>query len=510
MRLRPLACLLLALAAPPAAATFHLTQIVEVFPGSAANPQAQYVVIRAYAAGQNLVGGHSVTVYGADGASLGSFAFPGIVANGADQMRILVATPQAVTLFGLPAADLAMTPVLQAAGGKVCFETIDCVAWGSYAGADPSVGTPFNSPAAPAAGTAARGLVPGRALVRRLDAGTPGVLDFQDDTNDSAHDFALGAPAPMNNAGQAGTAPTSTCGDGAVTGLEGCDDSNTTSGDGCSATCQPEFCGDGAKTGAETCDDGNPVSGDGCDANCKPTGCGNGVVTAGEACDDGNLVSGDGCDANCTATACGNGVATAGEACDDGNLVSGDGCDANCTPTGCGNGIVTAGEACEPPGVGHCSAQCQLVCLAAADCADADPCTSNERCDAGACKVDPTPVDDAEPCTVDSCDPGGVHHVALADGTACTLAATPATRALCHTGVCAASTCGDGIVDAGAGEVCDGGANCTATCQRPAATPPKASGGGCGAGGAAGAWAAALAGAALSLGARPRRKKTAP
>jgi cysteine-rich repeat protein len=466
----------MALFSSPASAAFHLMKVVEVFPGTAAAPAAQYVVIQMYAAGQNIVSGHEIIVYGATGTEITRFTFTANVGSGANQAKILIATPEAAALFGVT-ADLTMTASLPAAGGAICFDALDCVAWGAYTGAG-AVGTAFNSPAAPVAAQPNRGLVAARAIKRRLDiAGGATTLDAADDTNNSANDFVFGLPSPRNNADQDGTIPSATCGDGSLGGLEGCDDGNTTSGDGCSATCADEFCGDVVVNDTtETCDDGNATSGDGCDANCTITACGNGIVTAGEACDDGNLTSGDGCDANCTVTACGNGVVTGTEVCDDGNLTSGDGCDANCTPTGCGNGVVTAGEACEPPNVGNCDANCQLECVIAADCADNDPCTTNERCEATGCVVDPTPIDDLEPCTADGCDASGVFHMPLADGTACALAAEPTMRALCVTGVCIVARCGDGYVDvdAPAGpEQCDDGNmvdddDCTNACTTPA------------------------------------------
>ena len=46
-----------------------------------------------------------------------------------------------------------------------------------------------------------------------------------------------------------------------------------------------------------------------------------------------------------------------------------------------------------------------------------DPCTTNERCVANLCVVDPVATDDSEPCTVDGCDASGVFHLAAADGT---------------------------------------------------------------------------------------------
>jgi len=216
----------------PALATFHLMKVVEIFPGTAASPSAQYVVIQMYASGQNLVGGHALTVFNGAGAVVGTFTFTGNVANGANQAKILIATSQAESFFGIN-ADLVMSASMLSAGGKVCWAgTIDCVAWGAYNGSSSGVGTPFN---------ASGGLTSGRAAARRLDlSGSSTVLDAGDDTDNSANDFAFATPAPRNNAGAMGTIPPATCGDGAIEGLEQCDDYNHMSGDGCSSTCQLE------------------------------------------------------------------------------------------------------------------------------------------------------------------------------------------------------------------------------------------------------------------------------
>jgi cysteine-rich repeat protein len=452
-------------AAGEARASFHLMQVVEVYGGAPSSPSAQYVVLQMYFGSQNFVGNTSVAVYSSANVELGRFTFPGSVPGNASQAKILIATTQAQTQFGVT-ADLLMNAVIPAAGGKVCFEAgvgsfIDCVAWGTHPGSVAGGGAGnVGPPLSPVLG-----LRPGRAAVRRLDvAGSPTVLESGDDTNHSANDWRIGLPAPRNNAGQNGTVPASTCGDSMVTGLESCDDGNAMGGDGCSATCLDEACGDAVMNDtSETCDDGNLVNGDGCDNTCRVTGCGSGVVTGTEQCDDGNLMSGDGCDSpTCRPTGCGSGVVTGTEQCDDGNLMSGDGCDANCTPTGCGNGIVTTGEDCEPPGQGGCDAQCQQGCVMNSDCADTDPCTTNERCDGNSqCQVDPTPIDDLEPCTTDSCGPGGVMHEELPDGMECTpLVGPPTPRAICVGGVCGASRCGDSFTDPqapGGAETCDDG-----------------------------------------------------
>ena len=234
----------------PAMATFHLMKVVEIFPGTAASPSAQYVVIQMYASGENLVGGHALTVYNAGGSVVGTFTFPGNVPNGANQAKILIATSQAESFFGL-SADLVMSASVLSAGGKVCWAgTIDCVAWGSYSGSSTGVGMPFN---------ANGGLTSGRAAARRLNiSGSATVLDGTDDTDNSATDFVFATPAPRNNAGTMGMIPPSTCGNGDVEGLEQCDDYNRTSGDGCSSSCQLEApsTGGGAKVVADYNADG--------------------------------------------------------------------------------------------------------------------------------------------------------------------------------------------------------------------------------------------------------------
>jgi hypothetical protein len=178
----------------PARAAFHLVMVTEVFPGFASSSNAQYVELQMYAQGQNFVLGHSVQVYDATGGLIGTFTFDAHAANGDDQASLLIATAEAQNLFGV-VADLTMTPLISPAGGKVCFTgSSDCVAWGAYVGSTFGVGDPF-SPA---------GLTLGQTAQRRLDRGSPGILDESDDTNDSATDFAAAPPTPRTNAGVTG------------------------------------------------------------------------------------------------------------------------------------------------------------------------------------------------------------------------------------------------------------------------------------------------------------------
>ena len=184
-------------------AAFHLMSIKEVFPGTAAAPNARYVMLQMYADGQNFVAGHPVIFYDASGAPTNTFTFTNNVANGSNQATILIATAEAQALFGIT-PDLMMTAAAMIpAGGKVCFDTVDCMSWGNYSGSTSGVGNPFNP---------SGGLTPGDAARRRTDiAGSPTTLEFADDTNDSANDFVVAFPGPRNNANEiTTTAPTST------------------------------------------------------------------------------------------------------------------------------------------------------------------------------------------------------------------------------------------------------------------------------------------------------------
>lgn len=213
---------ILSMLAPAAIpASFHLIKIVELFPGSAAQREAQYVMLQMYSAGQTEVAGHSIDVFAANGSVAGSFTFASAVANGDNQDTILIATPQAEALFGV-AADLAMAPVLDPVAGKVCFDDIDCVAWGNFGGSlvSPSpVGTPFSP---------VDGLLVGHAIVRDISKGNASLLQGGDDSDDSFDDFLCAATAePINNAGASGTytdpSPCPVCGNATTEFGELCD-----------------------------------------------------------------------------------------------------------------------------------------------------------------------------------------------------------------------------------------------------------------------------------------------
>jgi hypothetical protein len=190
VRVGALALTFLALLAQPAAATFHEVMVREVYPGSAAQPGSEYVELQMWSPGQNLVADHMVSFYGPSGAQVGSASFPTDVSGGANQSTLLVATPAAEAEFGV-VADAPLAPgLLDPAGGAICWETLDCVAWGNFSGPAKS---PVGSPAT------AAGIPDGMALRRTIAPGCATLLEPADDSDDSATDFAAVFPAPRPN-----------------------------------------------------------------------------------------------------------------------------------------------------------------------------------------------------------------------------------------------------------------------------------------------------------------------
>ena len=172
-----------------ASATFHFMVIDEVYPGSYANPDAQYVVLRSTFSSQDLLAGHEIATFdaaGTPGPNFGVFALPNPT-NAALGAHYIMATPQAVALFNLP--DTGGTHSGSATGrlpfpsGRICWALnfgsyVDCVAYGNFTGNNGTHGSP------------AAALVRQRALKR--------ICDLK--TNDAGC-FGLAAPGPTNDAG---------------------------------------------------------------------------------------------------------------------------------------------------------------------------------------------------------------------------------------------------------------------------------------------------------------------
>lgn len=179
-----------ALAAQPALATFHEMMLREVYAGSATHPNSAYVELQMWSPGQNLVDGHKITVYDKSGSPVGTATFTHDVSGDANQSTLVAATAEAEAEFGF-AADAAMpSGLLDPAGGAACWESLDCVSWGSFSGALPS----------PAGSTASPGGIPdGMALRRTIEPGCGTLLEPGDDRDNSATDFAGVFPGPRPN-----------------------------------------------------------------------------------------------------------------------------------------------------------------------------------------------------------------------------------------------------------------------------------------------------------------------
>ena len=190
-RAAAMAALGLALLAPSASATFHEVSIREVFPGSFSALEAEYVELQMWAAGQNLVAGHSLRTYDATGALVATTPFGDDVSGAASQSTVLLGTPAVTTAFGVTPDGILEPNKIDPGGGAVCWESIDCVSWGSFKGL--SLPSPAGSPAAPA------GIPDGMAIRRTISPGCPTFLEPTDDRDNSAADFAAVFPSPRPN-----------------------------------------------------------------------------------------------------------------------------------------------------------------------------------------------------------------------------------------------------------------------------------------------------------------------
>jgi hypothetical protein len=171
-------------------APFHLIAIDEVFLGTPECPNAQYVMLRLLSPGMVFVNNQTVRGQNPDGSSGGDFGkFPNKqLSNGLADARFIVGTSAAAGLFGMT-FDATASGQLTSSGGRVCFgffpigttTPVDCVAYGDFTGDNGIYGMPADAPPL------------GMALSRQTNG------------MDNKADFAVGAPAPRNNAGDAGT-----------------------------------------------------------------------------------------------------------------------------------------------------------------------------------------------------------------------------------------------------------------------------------------------------------------
>ena len=215
----------------------HLMVIQEVFPGTPADPTAQFVMLRMTASGQTQVNLDFVEVQDAAGNVLGRFgAFTANVAAGGTAgcaypncPAILMGTMAAQTLLGFTfdvVVDAQAGRVaLPLAGGRVCFRNgttatsiPDCVAYGNFTGLN-TIATPTANLCDANFGTPAAALALGFSLTRKLFT-IPCTT-----TKENSTDFENRFPHPVAN--NNGNANTDTDADGLINVLD-CDDASGT------------------------------------------------------------------------------------------------------------------------------------------------------------------------------------------------------------------------------------------------------------------------------------------
>jgi hypothetical protein len=197
--------LLAALLLPAASsASFHLTKIRELAPGTTTG----YIELQSYSAGQNFLTGHKVTVYNGAGVLLHTVTLDHDLANGQSQRTALIGGTALANGVTPDYPDDAL--LMDKNGGAVCFDSIpvDCVSWGNIT---PTGLMALPGPAGPPV-SAETGIPNGNAITRTIAPGCATLLEASDDTDDSSVDFSV---TPDKNPRPNSEAPTEkACGGG--------------------------------------------------------------------------------------------------------------------------------------------------------------------------------------------------------------------------------------------------------------------------------------------------------
>ena len=255
--------------------------------------------------------------------------------------------------------------------------------------------------------------------------------------------------------------PASGCVHTALAG-KACEDGNV-------CTIQDSCAGSVCKPGvANPCGDGNTCTID----KCEPvSGCFYAQSSGGSACNDGNAcTTGD----SCSGATCLGAKATV---CVDGNACTADGCNPqtgcvypavsgpcedgsactlqdSCSGGKCVGGVAKGCSDTDPCTLDLCDAKtgaCSFAPSSAGPCQDGNLCTLQDSCLAGKCQPGATRnCDDANPCTVDGCNPGSgdCTHAAAQAGYACNDSNSCTENDVCGTKGCAgvAKACAVGKV----------------------------------------------------------------
>ena len=188
-----LGLLALGIGAGAARADDSQIRISEVYSDASA-AHGDYIELQMMADGQTIPAGSAIRLCNATCSASVDFLFP-------PNATLPASLSQRTFFLGWsdnPNADFQVGANLNPppTGGGACFYQsvapspeipIDCVSWGNFTGALPSVGSP--GPA----------LNAGQSLTRTEARGCATLLDAPDDTDNSSADFSLATPSPRNN-----------------------------------------------------------------------------------------------------------------------------------------------------------------------------------------------------------------------------------------------------------------------------------------------------------------------
>ena len=201
-----------AVAVASTASAQELNKIRQIKGEGGASVDTSYIELQMFAPGQNLVSGHHITLWDQDALILGNpipvqdFTLAGPNPPFGDNQRTILIGDAAVvgrdftldlsTYLSVLAGG--SPPLWQA--GAACFDTVDCVSWGSFTGANylPDKTTP-NGGVLPATFSFQRTIAPG----------CPTLLEATDDTNNAQTDFL---PGPFEGRPNSVTPPETPCG----------------------------------------------------------------------------------------------------------------------------------------------------------------------------------------------------------------------------------------------------------------------------------------------------------
>ena len=203
---------------PSAFASFHLMQVEQAAGGVCGDATRQAIQLRMRFAGQNLLSGHEVASYDANGENrILLLSFPTGVANGTAGARVLLATSELAAATGLT-PDFVMAqhlPPARLRAGKIAFEDSPGLAlWSiSYGGVrylGSSTGLFTNDADGDFGPPTAIELPFSSALSLRF----PGPASAASTTNAADYALSSGPASLTNNAGATVTLPSCTFGDG--------------------------------------------------------------------------------------------------------------------------------------------------------------------------------------------------------------------------------------------------------------------------------------------------------